>query len=47
MMHNPPHPGELLRLELLDEMGLSITAAAKKLGMWMRIASSVAPRVFL
>jgi addiction module HigA family antidote len=32
-MHNPPHPGELLRLELLDEMGLSITAAAKKLGI--------------
>jgi len=33
MMHNPPHPGKILRLELLDEMGLSITAAAKKLGM--------------
>jgi len=33
MMHNPPHPGELLRLELLDEMGLSVTAAAQKLGI--------------
>ena len=33
MMHNPPHPGELLRLELLGEMGLSVTAAAQKLGI--------------
>jgi len=33
MMHNPPHPGELLRLELLDEMGMSVTTAAERLCM--------------
>jgi addiction module HigA family antidote len=33
MMYNPPHPGELLRLELLDELGLTVTEAAARLAM--------------
>ena len=29
MMHNPAHPGELLREELITELGLTVTAAAE------------------
>ncbi|MPV86902.1 HigA family addiction module antitoxin [Ostreibacterium oceani] len=32
-MHNPPHPGEVLKGLYLDELGLSITDAATALGM--------------
>lgn len=32
-MHNPPHPGEILREECLKPLGLSVTAAAKWLGV--------------
>lgn len=31
-MHNPPHPGEALREDVLPEMKLSVTALAKYLG---------------
>ena len=31
MMHNPPHPGELLRDEVITALGLSVTEAAKRL----------------
>ncbi|MFC0225084.1 HigA family addiction module antitoxin [Serratia aquatilis] len=31
-MLNPPHPGEALRLDVLPEIGLSITALAEHLG---------------
>lgn len=31
-MHNPPHPGEALREDVLPEMKLSVTALAKHLG---------------
>lgn len=31
-MHNPPHPGELLKHEL-DEMGIAVAQAAKGLGV--------------
>ena len=31
-MHNPPHPGEALREDVLPEMKLSITALAKHIG---------------
>lgn len=31
MMHNPPHPGELLRDEVLQPLGLEITEAARRL----------------
>ena len=28
-MFNPPHPGELIRTEIIEPLGLSVTAAAK------------------
>ena len=28
LMHNPPHPGEVLRELCLEPLGLSVTAAA-------------------
>jgi antitoxin HigA-1 len=33
-MHNPPHPGEMLREDCLKPLGLSVTAAAK----WLRVS---------
>ncbi len=30
-MHNPPHPGETLREDVLPALGLTVTAAAKQL----------------
>ncbi len=32
-MNNPPHPGEIIRLECLEPLGLSITRAAEGLGV--------------
>ena len=32
-MHNPPHPGEILREDVLPDLGLSVTAAAAALGV--------------
>ncbi|HEY8009839.1 MAG TPA: HigA family addiction module antitoxin [Rudaea sp.] len=32
-MHNPPHPGEILRDDVLPELGFSVTAAAAALGI--------------
>ena len=32
-MHNPPHPGETLREDVLPALGLTITEAAKQLGV--------------
>jgi addiction module HigA family antidote len=32
-MHNPPHPGEILKQEVLPELELSVTAAAEALGV--------------
>lgn len=32
-MHNPPHPGETLREDILPALGLTITEAAKQLGV--------------
>lgn len=28
-MFNPPHPGEFIRTEIIEPLGLSVTAAAK------------------
>src|SRR5690625_5744747 len=39
MMKNPPHPGELLREDVIDELGLSVTEAARRLGL-SRVALS-------
>ena len=32
-MHNPPHPGETLRDDVLPALGLSVTDAAEQLGV--------------
>lgn len=32
-MHNPPHPGETLREDILPTLGLSVTEAADQLGV--------------
>ena len=32
-MHNPPHPGEILRELYFEPLGLSVTAAADGLGV--------------
>ncbi len=39
MMKNPPHPGELLREDVIGSLGLSVTDAAQRLGM-SRVALS-------
>lgn len=38
-MHNPPHPGEILKEDVLPDLGLSVTAAAEHLKM-SRVALS-------
>jgi len=32
-MHNPPHPGEVIRAEIIEANGLKVTDAAKVLGV--------------
>lgn len=32
-MHNPPHPGETLKEDVLPELGLTVTEAAGQLGV--------------
>lgn len=32
-MHNPPHPGETIREDILPALGLSVTEAAEQLGV--------------
>ena len=32
-MHNPPHPGEVIRAEIIEAMELTVTDAAKALGV--------------
>lgn len=41
MMHNPPHPGEILRADYLEPLGLSVTAAAKSLGVTRKTLSAL------
>ncbi len=40
-MHNPPHPGEILRTLCLEPLGLSITEAAQALGVSRKTLSSL------
>ena len=40
-MHNPPHPGEVLRELCLDPLGLSVTDAAEALGISRKTLSSI------
>lgn len=32
-MHNPPHPGETLREDVLPVLGISVTEMARRLGL--------------
>lgn len=40
-MHNPPHPGEVLRKLCLEPLGLSVTEVAKALGISRKTLSSI------
>ncbi|MBP6337642.1 MAG: HigA family addiction module antidote protein [Vitreoscilla sp.] len=40
-MHNPPHPGETLREDVLPALGLSVTDAALQLGVTRATLSRV------
>jgi len=41
MMHNPPHPGDILRADYLEPLGLSVTAAARALAVTRKTLSAV------
>ena len=41
LMHNPPHPGEVLRELCLAPLDLSVTAAAEALGVSRKTLSAV------
>lgn len=32
-MHNPPHPGEIIKEDVLPELGITVTEAALQLGV--------------
>jgi addiction module HigA family antidote len=40
-MHNPPHPGEILRELCLNPLDLSVTDAAQALGVSRKTLSSI------
>ena len=40
-MYNPPHPGEVIRAEILGAHDLTVTEAAKALGVSRRTLSSM------
>lgn len=40
-MHNPPHPGETLREDILPALGLTVTQAAEQLGITRAALSRV------
>ena len=40
-MHNPPHPGELLRELCLKPLGLTVTEAARALGVSRKTLSAI------
>ncbi len=41
LMHNPPHPGEIIRELCLEPLGLSVTAAAEALGVSRKTLSAI------
>ena len=43
-MHNPPHPGEVLRDLCLEPLGISVTDAAKALGVSRKTLSAILNR---
>ncbi len=40
-MHNPPHPGTIVRQLCLDPLGMSVTAAARALGVSRKTVSAL------
>ena len=40
-MHNPPHPGEIIRELCLEPLGLSVTRAAEALGVSRKTLSAI------
>jgi addiction module HigA family antidote len=40
-MHNPPHPGEIIRELCLQPLGLSVSDAAKALGVSRKTLSEI------
>lgn len=43
-MHNPPHPGEVLRELCLEPLGLNVSEAARALGVSRKTLSSILNR---
>jgi addiction module HigA family antidote len=41
LMHNPPHPGEIIKELCLEPLGISVTAAAEGLGISRKTLSSI------
>lgn len=41
LMHNPPHPGEVLRELCLEPLGISVTDAAQALGVSRKTLSAI------
>ncbi|MBX3332327.1 MAG: HigA family addiction module antidote protein [Nitrospira sp.] len=40
-MHNPPHPGEIIKRLCLEPLGVSVTEAAQALGVSRKTLSSI------
>lgn len=40
-MHNPPHPGEVLRSLCIEPLGITVTDAAKALGISRKTLSAI------
>lgn len=40
-MHNPPHPGEVLRELCMEPLGISVTDAAQALGVSRKTLSAI------
>jgi addiction module HigA family antidote len=41
LMHNPPHPGEIIKELCLEPRGVSVTEAAEALGVSRKTLSSI------
>ena len=41
LMHNPPHPGEIIREDCLKPLGVSVTKAAEGLGISRQQLSAI------
>ena len=41
LMHNPPHPGEIIKELCLEPLGVTVTNAAKALGVSRKTLSTV------